>query len=60
MPCVIPSEARNLIAGRTPLKQFHVYIMTNWPRGVLYVGVTSTLPQRVARHKSGSHQLRSE
>jgi putative endonuclease len=31
-------------------KLFCVYILTNKPRGTLYVGVTSNLPQRVAQH----------
>jgi putative endonuclease len=30
-----------------------VYIMTNRPRGVLYIGVTSGLPERVHLHKTG-------
>jgi putative endonuclease len=34
------------------VKQFHVYIMTNWPRGRLYVGVTSAIEQRVYQHKT--------
>lgn len=29
-----------------------VYIMTNRPNGVLYVGVTSDLKGRIAKHKS--------
>ncbi len=33
-------------------KQFCVYILTNKPRGTLYVGVTSNLPQRVAQHRA--------
>ena len=32
-------------------KQFCVYILTNQPRGTLYIGVTSNLPQRIAQHK---------
>ena len=32
-------------------KQFCVYILTNRPRGTLYIGVTSNLPQRVAQHR---------
>jgi putative endonuclease len=32
-------------------KQFCVYILTNRPRGTLYTGVTSNLPQRVAQHR---------
>jgi len=34
------------------VKQFHVYVMTNWPRGRLYVGVTSAIEQRVYQHKT--------
>jgi putative endonuclease len=29
------------------------YIMTNRPRGVLYVGVTSNLPRRAHEHRMG-------
>lgn len=29
------------------------YIMTNGPRGTLYVGVTSDLPSRVLQHRDG-------
>jgi putative endonuclease len=32
-------------------KQFCVYVLTNQPRGTLYVGVTSNLGQRVAQHR---------
>jgi putative endonuclease len=32
-------------------KQFCVYILTNGPRGALYIGVTSNLPQRIAQHR---------
>jgi putative endonuclease len=32
-------------------KLFCVYILTNKPRGTLYIGVTSNLPQRVAQHR---------
>jgi putative endonuclease len=32
-------------------KQFYVYILTNKPYGVFYVGVTSDLPKRIAEHK---------
>ncbi len=30
-----------------------VYIMTNKPNGILYVGVTSNLPKRVWEHQEG-------
>ena len=32
-----------------------VYIMTNRHRSVLYVGVTSSLRQRLAQHRAGVH-----
>jgi putative endonuclease len=32
-------------------KQFCVYIVTNQPRGTLYIGVTSNLVQRIAQHR---------
>jgi putative endonuclease len=35
-------------------KQPAVYIMSNAPRGTLYLGVTSALWNRVATHKDGS------
>jgi putative endonuclease len=31
---------------------FWVYVLTNRPRGVLYVGVTNDIVRRVAEHKS--------
>lgn len=34
------------------MKQPYVYIMTNCPRGTLYVGVTSFLAGRVWQHKN--------
>ncbi len=34
-------------------KIFAVYIMTNRRRGVLYVGVTSNLPNRATEHREG-------
>jgi putative endonuclease len=34
-------------------KKFYVYIMTNKPYGVFYVGVTSNLPKRLYEHKEG-------
>jgi len=37
----------------TLLKQFAIYIMTNRPRGVLYVGLSSNLPERVRQHREG-------
>ncbi len=32
-------------------KTYSVYIMTNEPRGVLYVGMTSDLPRRAHEHR---------
>jgi len=34
-------------------KLFHVYILTNRPRGVLYIGVTSDLATRLWQHRHG-------
>ena len=36
-----------------PDKQPCVYIVTNCPHGVLYIGVTSDLTKRVWQHRSG-------
>lgn len=35
------------------MKAGYVYILTNRPDGVLYIGVTSDLPQRLLQHRSG-------
>ncbi|HEX7819356.1 MAG TPA: GIY-YIG nuclease family protein [Sphingobium sp.] len=32
----------------------YTYIMTNNPRGVLYVGVTANLAARIERHRNGA------
>ncbi len=34
------------------MKAGYVYILTNKPMGVLYIGVTDDLPKRVAEHRS--------
>jgi putative endonuclease len=34
------------------MRKFHVYIMTNFNRTVVYTGVTSNLPRRVSQHKA--------
>src|SRR5689334_2939482 len=34
-------------------KCFYVYILTNMPYGVFYVGVTSNLPRRMYEHREG-------
>ncbi len=33
------------------MKQFYVYIMTNKPNGVLYIGLTDYIDERVKEHK---------
>jgi putative endonuclease len=35
-------------------KQYFVYVMTNKPRGVLYVGITDDLSRRTYEHKRGA------
>jgi putative endonuclease len=32
-------------------KLWHVYIMTNKPNGVIYIGVTDNIDERVKEHK---------
>ena len=34
-------------------KTYYIYIVTNRPRGVFYVGFTDDLGERVSAHKSG-------
>lgn len=36
-------------------KLFTVYLMTNSPRGVFYIGVTSDLLSRVLKHRAASY-----
>lgn len=36
------------------MKYYYVYILTNKPYGVFYIGFTSNLPKRVYEHKEGS------
>jgi putative endonuclease len=37
----------------TLLKQFAIYILTNRQRGVLYVGLSSSLAERIRQHREG-------
>ena len=36
------------------MKRFFIYIMSNKPKGTIYIGVTSDLLGRVYKHKHGS------
>jgi len=36
------------------MRQAYVYIMTNKPMGILYIGVTNDLPSRIHAHRSGT------
>lgn len=42
-----------LLRANQYVKTGYVYIMTNRPRGVLYVGVTSNLAARAWQHRQG-------
>jgi putative endonuclease len=49
---------RDLPIGMRPIpgtlhQQFAVYILTNRPRGVLYVGLSSSLSERIRQHREG-------
>ena len=39
---------------KRPMRNAYVYIMTNKPMGILYIGVTNNLPARVFTHRSGT------
>ena len=41
-----------LLSVQVPVKNPFVYILTNKPRGTLYVGVTSDLVKRIWQHKN--------
>ena len=36
------------------MRNAYVYIMTNKPIGILYIGVTDNLPFRISAHRSGT------
>jgi len=36
------------------VKTGYVYMLTNKPGGVLYLGVTSDVPERIGQHRSGA------
>ena len=36
------------------MRQAYVYIMTNKPMGILYIGVPNDLPSRIHAHRSGT------
>ena len=36
------------------MRNAYIYIMTNKPLGILYIGVTDDLPARIFAHRSGT------
>lgn len=38
------------------LKQYYVYLMTNYTNSVVYIGVTNNLQRRVYEHKHKIHK----
>jgi putative endonuclease len=40
-----------------PPKTYYVYMMTNFTRSVLYIGVTNDIRLRVAQHKNGEGSI---
>ncbi len=33
------------------MKDYYVYILTNWTGGVMYIGITNNLERRLAQHR---------
>ncbi|WP_414714602.1 GIY-YIG nuclease family protein [Sphingopyxis sp.] len=40
--------------GVRGMRRAYVYIMTNKPMGIVYIGVTDNLPARIFAHRSGT------
>jgi len=38
------------------MKSWFIYIMSNKPKGVIYIGVTDNIDERVKEHKLKVHQ----
>ena len=55
MKPVAPAKAgAGGVMEQWPMRNAYVYIMTNKPMGILYVGVTDNLPARIFAHRSGA------
>ena len=39
------------------MKLWYIYIMTNKPQGVIYIGITDNLHERVKEHKLKIYQI---
>lgn len=46
---------RNRVSHNKESMKHHVYIITNKPNGVLYIGETNRLKKRIYQHKTKAH-----
>jgi putative endonuclease len=49
--CIAPGKRERIRIAKMP-RNYYVYILTNRPRGVLYVGVTNNVSRRISEHRA--------